>query len=294
MESRVSFYIKSFICIFVTSIMLQVAALNAANYTCANFGDLKRTVEGLIRDGLVRPRDILIVFDVADTLITPERDFCGISGELKRMLPNRFSDRDERNKWSRLFSIYKRDRKVKLVDAGLPKWIQSLQQRQFTMIALTHTIGGKFGVVDDMEQLRIDNLASLGLKFHFQIGGYPEKKLFTVGKNKFSFNEGVLFTNLIAEGLSSSGVVLRDKGFVFDWFLKDVKALTEWQPKFVVFIDDMLKFIRGMQGAMSQYPQIKFHSVHYTQVASRRIPMNENGKRILQDILRLGKMRVDH
>lgn len=92
MERCVWFSIKSLICVFVASVVLQPASLHGTNHVCSNFIELKKTVEGLIGGGSIKPEDTIILFDVADTLITTKRDFCGISKKLERMFPLRLSD----------------------------------------------------------------------------------------------------------------------------------------------------------------------------------------------------------
>lgn len=147
-----------------------------------------------------------------------------------------------------------------LVDEQVVDLISTLRNRSIPMLGFTAMETGPFGVIESMEEWRINQLRDLGIDFsavfpqHSDLEweetspfyGYP------------AFREGILCSDRLP------------KGVVLTTFLQKI----EWRPTRILFIDDNLNFLKSVDTAMEAL-NIPFIGVHYRAVERIKSPLDE-------------------
>ncbi len=143
-----------------------------------------------------------------------------------------------------------------LVEQGTSTIISNLANQGLPMIALTASLTGKLGHIDNIETWRYETLKSLGIDFS---GSFP-----AIDTMEFReippflghypvFKKGILSTN----GQARQG----SKGEALIAFLKQFVL----QPRIIVFVDDREYNLQEVQTALLQHnPKIEFIGIHYT------------------------------
>ena len=193
-------------------------------------------------------KDTLVIFAVDEVLIT-------YSDMVLRPCGRRFrftcwKDIDPKEV-SYLTSIMLNASKMILVDPSLPRLISKLESRGVKTMALTSTRTGKFGIIDNVEDLKLKALKQLNLDFsksfpqsrmvYFK-GGARKEKDYSVFKN------GVLF---IGDDKGTKGSLLVQ-------FLDKI----QWTPKRVILIDDKMSHIACVESALNEI-NIPFQGYQY-------------------------------
>lgn len=183
----------------------------------------------------ILPPKTLVIFDVDETLITPAdillKPIGGSFKEWGKLKP------DEPDQFQNYLSIMLASTNYVLVDNEAPNVIQSLSQKGMFAMGLTACSTGAVGVIESMEQWRIDQLNALGIDFSLF---FDEEFIFSelVAKTSRSpiFKNGILFTGDFQAAHQST------KGQLFNVFLD----LINWKPEQIVFIDDDKKHLEAM------------------------------------------------
>jgi hypothetical protein len=192
--------------------------------------------------------DTLVVFDVDDVLITYKDLVLRPCGACFR--PVSWSDIDP-NEIPYLMSIMLGTAQRMLVEPAIPQLIKELQDRGVKTIALTAARTGKFGVIENAEDWRVNVLKQFNIDFSISI---PQKQIIYFddeGKNESDYS---LFKN----GIIFLGNEKQTKGDLLVRFLKQVQL----KPRKVFFIDDKMSNVIPVEAALRQYG-IPFQGYHY-------------------------------
>ncbi len=227
-----------FLCIpfFLTGQLIQVEKI----------GELQELWEGLDEKSLV-------VFDIDDVIISTEDHFSHPHGypkfvELTHLALERAKE-EEKEEIMHKVSLSQILSKRKLVEEGMPRFIQNLQESGIKVIALTNFPRGQYGVISRTETWRLEQMRELGIDFS---KAFPDEKshefheMIRKGFASPLFEEGILFANGQAKGE----------------VLKAFFQKSGYYPSKVVFIDDMLVHHSSVEAVMASL-EIPCVGVHY-------------------------------
>ncbi len=206
----------------------------------------------------------LVVFDIDNTLIIPSDMILRQNAKplVKKILEKLREDKSStpHYKFSReyLKSKVLKSMKVELVDPKITKIIQDLNERGIQTMALTNSTTGNFGGIKRLENLRINQLATVNIDFKKSFVKYSTPS-FSDSNNSCLFKDGILFT------------AKQPKGKLLAAFLKKMNL----KPSKVIFIDDNIKFIESVENEMKN-EGIDTLCFHYTQV--RMLPFRVDEK----------------
>ncbi len=201
--------------------------------------------------------DTLVVFDVDEVIFTDQDAILKPIGDpLKFQIFNecyaKAQTDSEKDLVTAILSLPLKIAKKKLVEESIPEIISKLQERQIKVIALTSCPTRPFGVIKSFEEWRLNHIDQFGIDFS---SSFPNSERFVL-KNMTSYhvpppvyNKGVIF----AEGFS--------KADVLHAFLKRM----DYQPKKIIFIDDMYANVQQMQNKFSKQ-KIDFQGYCYVKV----------------------------
>lgn len=201
----------------------------------------------------------LVVFDVDYTLIVPNDLILGPSGHthlLKSIKKIQALPEKEELLLSKVFLQYQ----VSLVDEKILTILNKLKQKGVKVIALTAMNTGEFGTISNMEQWRVEQLASLGIFLEWsslkedtcELKGFQGKKTPPV------FKQGVLAS------------AHYPKGKVLCAFLKQKQL----NPSKIFFIDDRMEYIDSVESELDK-ASIEHISFHYTACTDQASPIDE-------------------
>jgi len=166
----------------------------------------------------------LVIFDIDEVLIQgkdqifhPKYKKTQLSAKL-----DEYAHKYGTNFMNQMVSIILNTRKAVLVDKKILELLNYLNQKKIPTIALTHCSTGSMGVIEKVEDWRINELKGVGIVFSTFTNDLIFHKLH--GKNERSplLKGGILFTNFV------------DKSLVLHQFLES----TGFKPKKIIFIDD--------------------------------------------------------
>lgn len=191
----------------------------------------------------------LIALDVDDVLIWNEPLYGKVVRRLKRTLDDGLL---KINEFLNFLSIAFRDHRTEVMHQDLPEWVKNLQERGFTMMALTRANVGRFGKVQQIDQVRMGQLARHDFNFKNQFPNYGNEVILRAGCSKyFYFNKGVLFTPRVTTNIIVEGEELHGKGLAIYRFLENVFEETGWRPQCAAFIDDRIENAQAFDEAMN-------------------------------------------
>lgn len=140
-----------------------------------------------------------------------------------------------------------------LIDERLPQFLDQIVQRGIPTIALTANLTGRLGIIQKMEQWRIDGLRQLGIDFSRTAPCQTPlvfDDLASYRGNYSTYLSGVLFVN----GTTVS------KGEAFLSFLEK----SGFSPNKVIFIDDREDNLKSLEAAIQKLNKpIKYCGLHY-------------------------------
>lgn len=170
---------------------------------------------------------------------------------------------------------------IQPVEKALIDKILALQRRNIKVIVLTAIGGGKFGVIEQWEEWRYQQLLSVGLDFSAsfaqqQIGFDDLNKSDCTLHRGTGFNPSVFYKGILCSSCFSKGVVLRD-------FFKKV----DWRPATLYFFDDQHKNVESVAQEMAKMG-IPCHAFVYQAAALQR-PREELSIEALRLLLKLVK-----
>lgn len=190
----------------------------------------------------------LVVFDVDEVLMT-YRDMvlrpCGA-----HFRPLSWSDLNP-SEICYLTSLMLKEGRVSLVDPCIPHLIDRLEDRGVKTIALTAARTGKFGVIENAEEWRLDVLKQLGITFHKSFPLHEIIHFKNQGRDDCNypiFKKGVLFL----------GDAKISKGSLLLQFL----AKVDWRPDKIIFIDNEQRHLDSVR-TIARGANISFQGYQY-------------------------------
>lgn len=196
----------------------------------------------------------LIIFDVDDVLIipTPEHDF---RHPYRINMLKSISKQLTSNEIEILKSIIFVQREVALLDPDINKLFDLLRSVNAPSVALTAMGTGKFGVIDSLVEIRINELNKFNIGFE-QITPLQGKcivkdlnnftKIFSDARGFPCLDSGIIFT---------AGI---DKGVVLEYILHKYNHY----PKTIIFVDDYLPNLESLNQLCIKLA-INFHGFYY-------------------------------
>lgn len=239
---------KAVFYIFLLSLSLA-GSLKAEIYQSSNLLPIEQAIEE-------SDSETLIIFDATDTLITCDeplfhdknkKTFGQISEEYFRGLSKERVDE--------LMTTILSSRKTSLVDQRVLDLMELVKLKQLKMIVLTSCGTGKYGLIEKMEDWKINQLEDLGLSFsdsHFE-----REKWFDSMHGPHGvplLKKGVIFTAQI------------DKSIVLDQFVKEENIYI----KKIIYVDDQVKNLKDVEEYCSA-KGIKFVGFEYTAVKDKPV-----------------------
>jgi Protein of unknown function (DUF2608) len=204
-------------------------------------------IEELLEDS---DKDTLVLFDVDQTLITPNDSILKPRWEkhLDQLLGGKKYFIDNFGKTRYIFREILISAPHSVIDQKSLSLVQKLQKKEIPTIAFTAAPGGKIGKITSFIDWRVDELKKFGFDFSL---AFPDTKTLKLSKDNNKefppiYKSGVLITSL------------HDKGFVLTNFLKEIN----WTPKKIIFIDDKMHNIKSVIQALED--KIQVYGVHYT------------------------------
>jgi Protein of unknown function (DUF2608) len=235
--------------------------LNAKNGSEAFRSNDIKLAESKVEEFLhtFRPEDILVLFDVDETLTQPNHPAFFASNMQK------FSNKSKEQSLQinsatkdLMLNIALVSYPWRMVDQRFPAFINHLKHKNIKSIAITASLTGKIGGVEKVEEWRFNRLKEFGIDFSYSFAQEQitlEEIPLYLGSHP-AFYHGILCTN----GENGSKF---NKGHALAAFLQRVN----YHPKAVLLIDDKYKNTREVYSALEKIDhKIKFIGIEYTKV----------------------------
>lgn len=213
----------------------------------------------LLKEAIERAnKDTLVIFDVDHVLIMPTDEYTLNRHPYRKELWKAIENRISKEKWKELYGITASKAKWRLVDPDIMNIFAELKVRKIPTMALSSIYTGKFGVIDSIEDWRVKQLHDLGFDFATLT---PIK--IDLYLKELEANDGI--------PILKSGVMLTaqiDKAKMLEYVLHH----TNYRPKTIIFVDDMLNNIESLEN-LSRKMQIEFYGFHYVAVSQMPLPI---------------------
>jgi hypothetical protein len=200
----------------------------------------------------------LLIFDVQEVLMVAQDQVLTPAHKverkkIKQQLLSHLPTQDTET----IESIILMDYKPVLVDPDIVNLIALAKSKQIKTLALTSGYTGKFGKIDNRENLRIEKLKALGIDFSSSFPQIPTLSflhLQDLHHTKYTpmFKQGIIFTCRLP------------KGEVLEAFLIHVKS----PVKKIIFVDNRLKNIMSVE-SFCKSNGIEFQGFVYEAVKKR-------------------------
>ncbi len=194
----------------------------------------------------------LVIFDVDHVLIMLTDEYTQNRNAFRKQLWVKMGQRLSKEELTFFSSIATASAKWRLVDPYIISIINSLKNKKIPLIALTSLSTGKVGVINKMEDLRINELSSVGISFK---DSTPLKG--EIYAHSLEADHGI---PMLKEGIILTAEV--DKAEVLEYMFHKNKYF----PESIIFIDDQLKNLESLDKLCKKL-KIKFHGIHYTAVS---------------------------
>lgn len=202
----------------------------------------------------------LVVFDIDYTLIVPDDLIlkpCGEAYFQKRMTQLRSMG----DHGAVLSSIISLQSKVSIIDDQIFDILKFLKQNHIKTIALSAMPTGKYGIIPNAEDWRINQLHVLGIDFDWAFPNLDAIELpgFKGKRTSPAFKKGILAS------------AKNPKGKVLVSFLKQIN----WTPAKIIFVDDRMEFINSIETELNKanIPHLCFH---YTAASDNACKLDED------------------
>lgn len=240
---------------FVLSLLLMVVACsqNSKIITTNNVS----IIESELRNA---NKGTLVIFDINDVL---HESTCALfrapnSDLLKNLLASLSKGISSQDEKENLISIVVQNPVVP-VDAKLVEIIEKLQQKGVKVLSLTNGLTGKYGEIDCMEDLSLQQLAGLGYHFEKSWPTVENSVLSGTKDQSVLFKNGVIFTSVLRSKASKGEALLA--------FLKYAKV----QPEKIIFVDDKRKHLESVS-SVAKKVDADFTGIEYTAAKDRNTP----------------------
>ncbi|XVN41150.1 MAG: DUF2608 domain-containing protein [Rickettsia endosymbiont of Argas persicus] len=190
--------------------------------------DFKEVIEAIEK----ADKTCLVLFDV-DEVIVMDSDEFRLTHDYRKELVNNIEKRLPIEQCKLLLSVVLKDRKARFVNDDILKIFALLKEKNIPAMGLTKLPTGKFGVIEDMIEWRVRELASLKVNLQ-ELSPLSDEliiKDFNIGYGDPILKDGIIYT---AE---------YDKGEVLEYVLQK----TNYFPKSIIFIDDIEENLLSLQ-----------------------------------------------
>ena len=211
-------------------------------------------------------KDTLVIFDVDDVLMMPTDEFA-FNAPIRKELTKQLKEKYSKDELTYLYSCVFERRTVQLVNSNMKGLIKNLEQRNIPSIALSGWWTGKYGKINEMENLRFVGLKQVDISF-INTSPFKEDMIFPELKNKSGtpiLKLGVILT------------ALADKGLV----LKAALKKSNLHFKRIIFIDDGLKELESVEKICHEL-NIDFQGIHYGAAKIAPLPILDKEKEQLR------------
>lgn len=203
----------------------------------------------------VATKDILVVFDIDDVLITPSKED-DVKHPYRNELLQAIIDRVDPKKIPLLKSSIFLNSKHILVESKIAEIFESLKSNKIPAIALTAMGTGKFGIINKMHEFRVKQLDGFNLSFKHLTPLNGEHMILKLAKINRSLETPCKGSPMLKSGIIfTSGV---DKGMVLEYVFKKYN----YYPKTIIFLDDLIENVQSLQQTCLKL-NINFHGFHY-------------------------------
>ncbi|XVN43069.1 MAG: DUF2608 domain-containing protein [Candidatus Rickettsia vulgarisii] len=194
-------------------------------------------------------QDNLVLFDVDDVLIM-DKDEYRLTHPIRHQWRLAAKERLTRQERHHLASIIFEKRLVRLVDPHISDILNLLWSRQIPTMALTKLYTGKFGVIEDFTEWRLNELKSMNIDFRKSTPIIDEMLIteaeLNIGGGMPTVKEGVILTADVNKGKVLENILHKKK----------------YYPKKIIFVDDILGNLEDIS-IMCSNLKIDFHGFEY-------------------------------
>ena len=240
---------RNIILLFAISFcILPCAKGNTAIMNTTSSNDIKKIIEG-------SEHETLILIDVKSVLIMAKDKILYPSN--KKHLSNAINAYvQDSNIKELLWSVILAQSEFKVLDPKISELLENAQKRNTNILALTSGNTGKYGKITSREDLRIQNLKSVGIDF-MKIAGrfgniYHEFEDLTCADSRSHpmIKNGIIFTCKISKSL----------------LLQKVLKYLDTKPQKIIFVDNTKKHLEEMAQFCATH-HIEFQGIHYTKIS---------------------------
>lgn len=218
-------------------------------------------------------KDTLVIFDVDDVLIRPGSDD-DFKHPCRTLLWQEIKRRSTPNKIEFLHSSILSATKQYLTDPQIIDIFNYLKSQNIPTVALTAMGTGNFGIIEKMEDIRVNELNDLGISF-LPLTPLQDELLIPELENTNMIFENCKGTPILKQGIIFTAVV--DKGVV----LKTILHKYNYYPKTIIFVDDYINNLESLKQLCIEL-EINFYGFHYKAASLRSLPnINEDLEKLL-------------
>lgn len=233
--------VKKFIIIFC--LVLFMSNANAKIIEVDNIQTVSKELLELGPNDLITIDVRSVLFSAKDIILTMhyKKQFKKIFSDLREKLGDMEAER--------LHSIVLKNYEPTTVDPYMVNIIKKIQDKKLKIIALTSGKIGKYGEIENREELRINTLKNLGYDFSssFPLGNIIlDNKPY---KTSLVYKNGILFTSNALKGDSLGK------------FLDHIKL----KPRKIIHIDNSMRMLTNMESYCKEN-NIEFLGVHFTRI----------------------------
>ena len=203
-------------------------------------------------------QNVLVIFDVDDVLIKPCNDD-DFRHPYRAKLWKDIKDQSTLQKVELLHSSILAATKPSLTDPYIKQIFNFLKLHHIPAIALTAMGTGNFGIIEKMEELRIEELNKVGISFASLA---PLSKELFIPELR---GTNVVFSGCTGIPMLKNGIIFTagiDKGTVLEYLFNKYN----YYPETIIFVDDYLNNLKSVMQLSIKLNQ-KFYGFHYTAIS---------------------------
>lgn len=229
------------ICLLMVIVMFSLQ-VKAEIFNIKNLDSLKEEIQSSEID------NTLMIFDIDYVLIMPKIEFSFSRNLSRKKIWNEIKDIITQKEFDLLHSSIVQKSEWEMLDTKVKDIIQLLQNKQILTIGLTSLSTGKFGIVENREELRRKELLSVGIDF---------LKFNTIDKNiNIHSLKNFHGTPMLKDGIIYTAEI--NKADILNIVLTESNIF----PKKIIFIDDKLSNLESVRDYCKR-ENIFFSGFHY-------------------------------
>ena len=217
-------------------------------------------------------KDTLVIFDVDDVLIRPGSDD-DFKHPCRTLLWQEIKHRSTPNKVEFLHSSILSATKQHLTDPRIIDIFNYLKSQNIPTVALTAMGTGNFGIIEKMEDIRVNELNDLGISF-LPLTPLQDELLVPELENThivFPYCKG---TPMLKYGIIFTAGV--DKRVVLEYMFNKYN----YYPKNIIFVDDCIENLESLE-TLNTKLNLNFYGFHYAAASLTKFPnIDENLERL--------------